>query len=494
MKLNIFRIPANRIDPLITKMADVGMEEVFTENIDGWAAAFYFSTAPQPVEIPWVSQFSLELGSLNPKPTNSLYFASYLWRSEDFCLALSFGKAHFYLREFCDNDFGLEMARRIGSKDDVRQKAARRYAGKRKKEIRSYLRETQLDVESGESIDYLQAATIDKDKWGVTAKFGASMLISPDATPSRLPQLFGDVQKELQNEARFQLPRIEEIKDDSLISRYDRELARAILSEAAEFEESSHQLVGVDFVFSGNEEYYFQYYSSKSQRLSRLEICDLRDFIQDHSIREDKIFKIKLRVVRDESREYSQELKKCLDYSIDHARVFLQNGKWVEFNRDYDQSLNNYIDEAIEIDHSHEPTFASIKSAEPEFNDSLTDHGYDYADKNFDIIRIKGYKIEAWDLKKDGTVYAVKFGKPQDLGYVCDQAVNVLEIYRNNPAAFKNLKIDSYCLWLVMERKYTISKLSDLRSIIFKQKLDDWARKCWNMGIKPSIRVSLRKS
>jgi uncharacterized protein (TIGR04141 family) len=475
VKLNIFRIPIGTVQDLETKLGNIGMTVVHSAVIDEWETKFYFSDEPEPVSIPWVAEFSEELSSLASTPTNNLHFGAFIWHSSDCCFVLSFGKTHFYLREFCDGEFGLDMARRIGDRDDVRQKAARRYAGRRKKEIRSYQRETQLDVESGESIDYIQAATVDDAMWGQSAKFGASMLLSPPIDHDGLPDFLRQVQITLTGDSPlYRLPRTEVVKDAADIARYDRELVQAILSETAEFEEEAHQLIGVDFVFSGQEEYSFRYFRANSQTLSYLDTSELRSFIRDNGISDDQIFKIKVKVTREDSKGYSLDLKKSLECSVGDERVFLQHGKWVRFNEDYAEWLDAFIDEAIEVDSSLEPDLATITTAEPEFNDSLKDRGYDVTDKDMSIIKVPGYKIEAWDLKKDRTVYAVKFGTTQDLGYVCDQANNVLEVFRNEPAALGNIEVDSYCLWLVLERATPLNKLSDLRSIILKQKLDAW--------------------
>jgi uncharacterized protein (TIGR04141 family) len=492
MKLNIFRIPVENIDSLKAKLNEVGMTVVYSATVNGWETEFYFSNEPEPVAIPWVEEFSQELASLGTRPTNSLHYGAFIWHSTGYCFALSFGKSHFYLREFCNSEFGLDMARRIGERDDVRQKAARRYAGRRKKEIRSYQRDTQLDVESGESIDYLQSSTIDSARWGSSAKFGTSMLVNPPIDHDALPRFLGYVQEELAKNPLYQLPRIEVVTDAADITRYDQELLQAILTETAEFQEEGHQLVGVEFVFSGAQEYSFRYARARSATFTFLSMSELRAFIRENGVGNDQLFDVKVRVTREDSKEYSQNLKQTLEYSIENERVFLQRGKWVRFNEDYAETLDKYIDEAIELDATIEADLAEITSAEPEFNDDMLKRGYEVADKDFSIIQLRGYKIEAWDLKKGRTVYAVKFGTAQDIGYVCDQAVNVLEIFRNEPATFKGIDLDSYCLWLVLERVNPVTKLSQLKSIISKQKMDAWARKCRELGIRPMVRISRR--
>ena len=99
--------------------------------------------------------------------------------------------------------------------------------------------------------------------------------------------------------------------------------------------------------------------------------------------------------------------------------------------------------------------------------------------------------MEAWDSKKEDTVYAIKFGSTQKLGYVCDQANATLELITKK-ANIKKLDEDfkSYCLWIGVENKNIPEKLSAIKSIIFKQKIESWARKCSEFGITPKVKIS----
>jgi hypothetical protein len=102
-------------------------------------------------------------------------------------------------------------------------------------------------------------------------------------------------------------------------------------------------------------------------------------------------------------------------------------------------------------------------------------------------------KVEAWDLHRGSTVYAVKFGTAQKLGYVCDQADNVLEIIRNNANTQKlNQPFTSYCLWLGFRLKSIPNPISQTNSIILKQKIDAWARRCRVLGLEPKLKFSRR--
>lgn len=492
MKINLFSIPLDNVDGLEEKLEAAGMTSVHSATVDEWEAEFFFSKDPEPVDIPWVDEFKKELSLLEPKPRNTLYFGAYIWQSNEACFALSFGKAHFYLREFCDSDFGLNMARRIGIRGDVRQKAARRYASRRKRGISSYQRDTGLDLESGESIDFLQTGTSNSILWGVSGRFGSSMLVAPDVQPGAIPDFLRRTLSELAKEPLFDLPRTEKVVAKESIEQFDRQLVQEILGDSIDFEQSSHQLIGVDFVFGGQEHYCFKKRRAESPIYSDLSVEGLRKFISTFNIRPDDVLDIKVKTFREDSTSHSVDLKKSLDFSIEHEKVFLQNGQWVRFNEIYIDWLNRSVDD-IEIDDSFDTDLRVIDAIEDDFNKEMArERGYELADKNLNLVKVEGHKVEAWDLRKGDTAYAVKFGTTKDLNYVCDQAVNLLELFRNDPAIRENLGIDTYCLWLGFELAKAPSRLSTLGSIIFKQKLDEWARKCRELGIKPQVRISRR--
>ena len=66
-------------------------------------------------------------------------------------------------------------------------------------------------------------------------------------------------------------------------------------------------------------------------------------------------------------------------------------------------------------------------------------------------------------------------GIPQKLSYVIDQAINTLNLCKNNIAKVEIdgeiIKVKRICLWIVLDRRTRLSKLSDFDSLIFKWKL-----------------------
>lgn len=137
-----------------------------------------------------------------------------------------------------------------------------------------------------------------------------------------------------------------------------------------------------------------------------------------------------------------------------------------------------------------------ITDIEQDFNDSdaLKELGYINADRDFSKIKLgNGTPVEAWDLEhaERETVYAVKFGSAQKLGYVCDQALATLELIRNGTVRKSKLpKFKRYALWLGYAAAKKPESITKTGSLILKQKIESWARKCSELGVEPVIKIS----
>lgn len=493
MKLNIFKIPKDKVGNLKDKFELLGLKNINSSEQGVWKADFYFSKDIDPVQIPWVETYKDFFSE--DKPENKIYFCAYIWENEKYCFALSYGKSHFYLRQFCDHDFGIHIAKRIANQKDIRQKSSKKFAGKKKKEIKSYTKNSQLDIESGESIDYLQSS-ISKDfinDFGKSGKFGSSTLLNPLIGKESLSNFFETIIKIYESPELFKLPRTIILDSSPTTEGYENKLVDEIISSANEntdFTSNGHELVGIDFIFSGQEKYKFSLDGNVSNEFDELTIDELNSFISTYSIPKNQILDIRVHIIKEDTKPFSKTIKESIDYTIDDQNVLLTQGKWMRFNEDYMDQLDEYID-SIDLEEV-EKDLLEINDTEPNFNTNLQKHGYSVADKNFSIIKIKtGTLIEAWDSKKDETVYAVKFGTAQKLGYVCDQANNTLELI-SKKANIKKLDANfkNYCIWLVIENKSLPKKISDINSIILKQKIESWARKCFELGITPKIKIS----
>ena len=162
----------------------------------------------------------------------------------------------------------------------------------------------------------------------------------------------------------------------------------------------------------------------------------------------------------------------------------------MHFNQDYLDFLDEYLDD---IRWTAEPEFSTITMTEPDFNRSLSDFGYEVADKDFSKLQTRiRTPVEAWDHRKGDCVYAVKFGTAQKLDSVVDQANLVLELVRNRANVRRLPSFRQYCLWLGYESKRPIERISQSGSIILRQKIEAWARRAADLRIEPVLKISHR--
>lgn len=494
MRLNIFALPSGEVERLKQKLLNSRMQVIKTVELGGWHGEFYFSTDPGESKIPWAEAFQSYFADIGV-PTNRNYFAAFVLEKGNRWYALSYGKAHFYIRPFCDYDFGIELAKRIANEGDVKQTASKRFQGKRKKDIKSYATNTRLDVESGESIDYLQAAIEPerRETFGRSGKFGTSALVTLDLTPDGIGTFLDKLEATLAEPARFSLPRTTIVTDEEEVDRYDALLLDELMAPVGttDFTQNSYDLYGVDFVFSNDGTFKLKCPKYPDRELEDLTMPDLQEYIAEHKVQREDVLGIRVVHQPEGQAAYSKPIKQAVDFIADDDRVILTNGKWTRFNQDYLDFLHEYL-ATIRLEEVEEQ-FVEIAVGEPEFNvsDQVKAAGYVSADKDFSIFRTRATTpIEAWDLSKGSTVYAVKFGTPQKLGYVCDQAMAVLELLRNKATVKKVPHFKAYCLWFGYRAQQPVENITDSGSIIFKQKIEAWARKATELGIEPVIKLS----
>ncbi|GEN78998.1 DUF6119 family protein [Actinotalea fermentans] len=491
MRLNIFRIPSDQVNSLKRHLNDKGLTSTRALQQDGWKGDFLFSTDPNPGTIPWVNTFAEYIGGTGYY--NRSYFAVMLLQRETSCYAIAFGKAHFYVRPYCDYDFGIEMAKRVANADDVNQTSARRFQGKQRKDIRSFLGQARLSVPPGNSIDYLQGRIIPEkvDTFGSDGKFGTSCLLAPTIEPPEVGALLSAIDEELAKPARFKLPRTLVLSDEEEVARYDEKLVDELLSPVgtSDISTDTFDLFGVDFVFGSSGSFTLRCGHYRPLDLERLTMKEVKEYLADRKVPRDKVLALKITHRREGEPDYTQPIREAVDYICDEDHVVLRGGKWLKFNEDYLEALDDAI-RRIAVEETEE---GLIETALPEgeFNKSLKDYGYVVADKDFDILKTAGRApSEAWDLQKGDTVYAVKFGTPQKLNYVVDQASSVVELIHNGAQTHALPPFRRYCLWFGYRAKKRPASLAESGSIILKQKVEAWARQCEEVGFVPVLKLS----
>lgn len=510
-KYNIYRIVKPKEPSLIEKLKSVGLSDVGRRELESFNLTFFVSKEPEDIDIWWVDLYKDYLENLNKKLKNKAYFGIFLLSNENLCYAISMGKSHFYLKDYCDTDFGINLAERIADRNHWKLKNSKLFGGKRSKIITCYQENSEFEHDSGESIHYIKAKTIDKERWGSIASFGNSVQLHLEIKPDGLPKLVNQVEEELRKEPKITLPRATAISDDDKIKVLDQKLVQAIQDKTSTTLQAAEATVsGVDFIFLDKNNYRFLMKGKKSQNIEgELNIQALQDYIQQNGI--DLLMSlndIRIKVFNENEKGYTKPIKYFIDY-VDDERHFLLDGKWHIFNQNYINYLKDQVDNRITFDNKSNTNLSisgfeqwknslsekekkSLGYREYYFNSLRESDGYINLDRQLSTIQ-SDYKIEKMDLWKEDTLLFVKIGTPQKLSYVIDQSMATIKLLQNQNIPIKlnelSIRPRRVCLWLILERQSKISKISEIKSLIFLMKLAEWQRQSVNAGYEPIVRI-----
>jgi uncharacterized protein (TIGR04141 family) len=495
-KFNLYKINFSQKDDLIKKFKSVDLSKIGSKNIDGFTLNFYFSEEPDAIDIWWTEIYKDFWGTIE-KPKNKIYFATLLIYNSQVVYAVSLGKSHFYLKNFCDVDFGLNLAERIADDVNPKIKNSKFYKSRKNKIITTYQEGSGIDFESGESLHYLRAKTIDKNIWGQTASFGHSAQFSIEIKPEELPSFIKKIEETLREPSRIKLPKVVLVQDEKIQNKLDDLLSDVLVgsSQSSTVQESDITLSGVDFIFSDQYEYSFYVRGDRESHTDKGELTleRLKQFISEKNINlKTQLNDVKVKVHNEFGRDFSVSLKETLDFVEEKERYCLIDGKWYQFNQSYLDFLKEEVD-SIDLKEQDEV----VDKTEQEFNQRKGREGFVNCDRLNETL-CKKYKVEKVDLFKDKILHFVKFGTPQKMNYAIDQAINTVKLLQNNQSKIyisnEEKDVDAICLWLVFDRKDKFNKLSELNSLIFHMKLADWKRLVQNARYKPIIYVSYRKN
>ena len=474
-KFNIYKINIANKQALINKLHSVNMERTGNLEINDYQLEFYLSTNPDSVEIWWTDLYNRFIQNI-PRPENSIYYACLLLYRDQICYVISLGKTHFYLKDFCDPEFGINLAERIIDVENLRLKNSKFYKSKKNKTITSFSNNTALDYDSGESLHFLKSKTIDLLQWGNIASFGHSVQLNLDIHINDLPSLINRIENKLQEPVLANFPKAESIKDHVEIERLDLMVSNAIISNDPNVGNEEFDLSGIDFIFTDNALFQFKLKGTniESEIYSDLSIENLKEFIlNNHIDLHQNLNNIQVKFLREEGRNFTKTVKTILQYITDERETLI-DGKWHKFNQSYINLLN---DKVKKISLNYDPSMNYNANIEEDvFNDQREAEGY----KNLhteNIMLARRYKVEKMDLYKDNTLFFVKKGTPKTLNYVIDQAMNTLQLLKNNEFKIEEngeeMGVKKICLWFLIDRVSDVNTLADFNSLIFIMKLNN---------------------
>ncbi|GAA4156347.1 hypothetical protein GCM10022217_15270 [Chryseobacterium ginsenosidimutans] len=494
-KFNIYRIPKANENLLIKKLQFVGLKNIHSKNIRKTNLDFYLSNNPDLVDIWWTEYyFNFFIG--REIPQNKIFFGCLIIHNDFYCYVISLGKTHFYLKEFCDLEFGINLAERIIDVENMKLKNSKFYKSQKNKSITSFSNNTILDYDSGESLHFIKAKTISSDLWGNIASFGHSVQLNIDIQINEFPQLIERIENTLKGKKIINFPKAELIKDSTEIERLDELVAIAIRDYDPDVSNEEFDLSGIDFVFTSDSFFKFKIRGKEieSDLYNELSIDYLRSFIELHQVDiVEEINNIQVKFIREEGRDFSKPLKVILQFVTDDRETLI-DGKWHKFNQSYIDLLN---DKVRKIPLKYNMGF-DIEEDETEnkFNDKRVGDGY--LNIHTEFVQLAGkYKVEKMDLYKEGTLFFVKKGTLQKLNYVIDQALNTLQLLKHNEFKIINdgeeLLVTKINTWILVDNVKKVSDLSEFRSLIFIMKMNELYRQVVDAGLTLECNINYYK-
>ena len=508
-KYNIYKIIPEKTADLLKKLNSVNLRGQAKKAIGKYTLQLFFPNKPDEKDVPWVEQYKDFIDKNSEEIKNKNYFAVLLAFEKDKAIyAVSLGKSHFYLQEFCDLDFGINIGIRILDEKYVNSKNAKIFGSTKKKSLIVYKPNTPIDIESGEAVMYLKGKTIDDKKWGKTLTCGSSACFSiKDFNPLSLPILINAIEETLKTDPLFNIPRANWIKNPIEIKKLDKELIDSLKTKSENVEVEEQSLSGVEFIFKKDFSFSVQF-ERNTEWLSMEDqtITALMGTFHDNGfiLSPENIENVKIRATPDEGSSYAHNIKCFLDY-VNDEHCFLNAGKWYQLNSNYVSYLFSELDR-IEIETGpvkfSEKQFLnfhhSLKSKKEQgewyqekyFNEKeCAKHGFVNLDR--ELVGFDGFKLEVADLYKDDTIFHIKIGSLTKQNYLLQQCIASLKFLKDNNYKIeikgKEIKPTTIYLWCILDRKRPIKSLKELKSFIFLSELLDCYKAIRNAGLEAKV-------
>lgn len=510
-KYNLYKIKESRTEELVAHLRDDrNYRLTSTQTSDGYVMRTYFS-GPDDADMWWLEQYGEDFFADNVARRNQIYSGAVIANKGLRGYILPFGKTHFYIQEYIEYNFGLEMAEKIANKNQAKMKSLKRFGAKISKSLVSFNTGSSLDFSSGDSAEYVKLKAANADDWGRSfIHFGSSVQFGNiDIEPSDLSVLLNRVDTAWGGAKSFSIPLMRAIKDDAKTISLYRELGGKILDNDADVSFVDYEIYGTDFVFSQQTTVRLKYNGAVSDILHDLSTADIAVFARTHEIDlQNELPKLKVQIIVDGQSKYTTNILNIIEYHSGRD-IFLYKGKWFVFNESFVEQLHHSLQNMLPArfpDSFSEEEFsvwqaaraAGIKYRERFVIEKIHEtHGYEIYDRVMDYIPYgtNKYRIEVGDIydRDNKRMYVVKIGEPKDFGYAFDQAMVVLHNMQGNQyqeSVGQLVEIDIMTVLLLFQSERTMSNVTDINSIIFLLKLDELRKLALEKDVNLEIQYS----
>ncbi len=533
-EVSIYKI--NNLSKLKSKLLDKGFEKKNNtkkveigegKDKESYRMEFYYEHDADLNEVSW-QNFAKNF-DVTPSQVQSNPRAVMLIEKDETWYAISFGTAYHYVEPLSDKQWAFNFAKRL-KYDKINLMATTIPQSKLTKQISSYRNYNETDINVGEALSKITAyMQTDGEFYDVGDKIQAGNSLKLNLERDDLETVaktISYIEDVIANgDVHWKIPHMVEVKDEKELQKLNSKLKDEIISWPSEREESNLIDVNNYVVYSNDlrniddfNEFEFRYKKKNSteaaivERYNDLNMDIILKFITSNNIVCEDVLDIDI-VLLNEYEKIQRTLDKIIIYDCIDENCIYEYGKWSRYNQHYIDVVEKEI-ATIPAKYCPEYSFESEKYDkfiinrkgldgdkkynETTFNEYLGKcHGFKYYDK--DLKRKKGYAVEIMDLYKDGVAYSVKKGgSAQKLSIVVDQSIEGMRFLRNGDADFAD-KIETVCIWFILDRKTDIhdwdnnADINKLDMLMLKTKLVKWKQQMRLWGYKPIIQINYKK-
>lgn len=522
---NIYRIGIQKADEFKKFLMERRFEEIPLKDSmlfepNGFSFELMFCDKENKKGSPWVRLLS-ECSEYDLTQQLKIYGAALICRNTTSCFVVSYGNAHFYLGNYCDYNFGIQIAERLLNLESVKAQQNVSHGGKLSKTHIDYLNGTTLAYRGGEIPTYIKGSTINEEKWGKSINCGISAQFKWEEKPLALGKKLTSLEEALNTEATISLPKLIALDDDNdsdkinelfnllskAIDEYDAETSRFSFINVPSF-----YLVGTKIIQNDSIKFKLTCDRKHSEYDGELSIAAIQNFLSEKNLdiyTSVRNIKLSVEYGNDQWTPY-KPLTEYLEF-VTEDNFCLRNGRWCSFNNSYIEQVFRDVSKVDLINHTDSDWgFSKEELISYAKEIGIFSNGYSQPYETYYNYKLSNllnavlihpttmpvdesanrrYKYEVCDFVADNNMYFVKIGNPSNFAYAVDQASLTLSKIQSGNGKIKlpndnEISPQEFHLVLVCERRKTIiEKWNDVYSINFLIHIIDLKQSLNNMNI-----------
>lgn len=448
--------------------------------------------------------------------------------------AITYGMSSSLVQKYCDSEFPMNIAKRV-EVSKVKRKASKIMNGSTNSLVRTLTNSDLIVVDKGESVVNLEIIPDESEKLGKCIGIGKSVRINTEENIYSIDAIINRLNEINNRKDKRPIPLFIKLKNDELIkdiwSNLNDDFTKKV--DDSDFILDDMNILGSSIFFDDCFKIELSY-KRINEEIPFLNTYYVKEFIAKHNIDKSDIYKyLKIKYLSDEGCSFVKSFKEAVTFDFEYKkdRYVLYDGDIYYFNKDFYTNIKEGL-KNIEIEkydqeydfsnewyenYLRENDFVDVREKEKQGKKNIyrerainmelsKKDNYDNLDTNLvNICKGENFKIEIADLaKQDDVIFAVKVGSPRDFCYAIDQSNLTVDTFVSNSYEtgelinqYKNVKKIGLWLYVTSQNSFCDEKgnidLLSFRSIMFLNKLTEWANKVISANKKPIIKINYYK-